>query len=218
MGMKIKPSKCRSLSISSGTSSIIHFHVGPDDIPSITEDDQKFLGCLLFFKGKSKEVFEYVRKTIITKCENIDSALVRPEYKIQIYKKYLLPSIRFLLTVHDVTATHLKALDIATDKFLKIWAGVPRSATNAIFHHSKCLNIQEISHLYQETHTLNYALSRFKGDELVNHALDCYVEGKASGPGKEALLSGHMKLSNKRFPFMLYLKHLKIFLYQLFLM
>ena len=184
MGMKIKPSKCRSLSISSGTSSIIHFHVGPDNIPSIAEDDQKFLGCLLFFKGKSKEVFEYVRKTIITKCENIDSALVRPEYKIQIYKKYLLPSIRFLLTVHDVTATHLKALDTATDKFLKVWAGVPRSATNAVFHHSKCLNIQAISHLYQETHTLNYASSRFKGDELVNHALDCHVERESKWTGK----------------------------------
>ena len=43
MGMKLKPSKCRGLSIRSGKSENISFHIGNHRIPSICEEDQKFL-------------------------------------------------------------------------------------------------------------------------------------------------------------------------------
>ena len=74
--------------------------------------------------------------------------MVRKEYKLWIYANYFLPSKRFLLTVHTLTQTQLKTLDTLTDKAIKIWAGVPRSATNAVIHMKEALDIKSISQLY----------------------------------------------------------------------
>ena len=57
MGMKLKPSKCRSFSLRGGKPEAIHFNIGESVIPSIRDEEQKFLGKLLFFNGKSKETF-----------------------------------------------------------------------------------------------------------------------------------------------------------------
>ena len=43
--------------------------------------------------------------------ENVQSTLVRPELKLKIYEKYILSSVKFLLTVHDLTKTQLSKLD-----------------------------------------------------------------------------------------------------------
>ena len=61
MGMRLKPSKCRSFSIQSGKPAIVTFKIGNDDIPSIFHEDQKFLGKLLFFNGKSVDTFNHVK-------------------------------------------------------------------------------------------------------------------------------------------------------------
>ena len=48
MGKKIKPSKCRSFSLRSGSPGIIHFDIEGYKVPSIAEEEQKFLGRVLF--------------------------------------------------------------------------------------------------------------------------------------------------------------------------
>ena len=120
MGMKLKPSKCRSLSLSSGSSKVVEFFIRENRIPSISEEEQKFLGRVIFYTGKSSETLLYLRNTLTEKLDNIERTLLRPEYKLWIYAKYLLPSIRFLLTVHDVTASNLKILDRLTHKYMKM--------------------------------------------------------------------------------------------------
>ena len=57
MGMKLKPSKCRSFSICSGKAKHVSFCIDDNQIPSICKEDQKFLGKLLFFSGKSERFF-----------------------------------------------------------------------------------------------------------------------------------------------------------------
>ena len=49
MGMKLKPSKCRSLSLCAGRPEAIPFHIGANEIASIRDEEQNFLGKLLFF-------------------------------------------------------------------------------------------------------------------------------------------------------------------------
>ena len=49
MGMKIKPSKCRSFSLKSGKPSEVNFSIENYNVPSIAFDEQKFLGRVLFF-------------------------------------------------------------------------------------------------------------------------------------------------------------------------
>ena len=176
MGIKLKPIKCRSLSIQKGKPSVVHYKIGEHKIPSIKEEEQKFLRKILFFNGKQSETYNYVKQEIEKKILNINKTEIRNEFKMWIYHHYLLPSIRFILTIHALTKTDLTKLDNMCHKHLKVWAGLPRCATNSIFHHQKSLNITSISDLYREAHCLNYANIKLKGDDLVNHALDNKVE------------------------------------------
>ena len=172
MGMKIKPSKCRSFSIKSGSPETVHFDIEGYKVPSIAEEEQKFLGRVLFFSGKSSECFDLLESKIREKLENLNKSAVRNEFKLEIYKIYVLPSIRFLLTVHDLPITHLKKLDAVADKYLKNWAGLPRCATTAILHFNTALDIKNISTLYKETHAVTHASTRLSGDSRVNLIID----------------------------------------------
>ena len=50
-----------------------------------------------------------------------------------IYVNYFLPSIRFLLTVHDINSSDVIKLDNYTHKFLKKWSGIRKSGKNLFF-------------------------------------------------------------------------------------
>ena len=186
MGMKLKPSKCRSFSLLSGSPSVVPFHIGGNPVASIRDEEQKFLGKLLFFKGKSEETFAHIRDTFQEGIDNIEKAMVRNEYKLWMYINYLLPSKRFLLTVHTLTATHLKQLDTLTDKFLKKWAGVPPSATNAILHMNQGLGVKSISEMYTECHAVSHTRTRLKGDSNVNTAIDATLERESEFTQKKS--------------------------------
>ena len=141
MGMKLKPSKCRSLSISAGKARDVPFFIGEDRVPSIRDREQKFLGCLLFFSGKSEDTFKLIFDTLKQALENIEASMVRSEYKLWILKNYLIPSKRFFLTVHTLPQTHLGKLDTFVDSFTKKWAGLPKSATNVVIQLKEAMDI-----------------------------------------------------------------------------
>ena len=117
--MQLKPSKSRSFSISGGRSADIPFHIGGTAIPSIRHKEQKFLGKLLFFSGKSEETYKLVHDTLKEAIDRLEASLIRTEYKLWILKNYLIPSKRFLLTVHSLPVTHLRKLDVLVDKWTK---------------------------------------------------------------------------------------------------
>ena len=99
--------------------------------------------------------------------------LIRKEYKIPIYTRYALPSLRYLFSVHTISKTNLKSLDGLSEKYLKKWFGIPsRGANSAILHIPIGLNIPRPSDLYWNSHQLSYSRTRKIGDSLVNKALD----------------------------------------------
>ena len=187
MGMKLKPSKCRTFSISSGTPSITDFFIAQDRIPSISEEEQKFLGKLLFFRGKAEDTFNHIKETFEKQLDNIDNLAVRSEYKLWIYKNYFLPANRFLLTVHDITETHLKKLDTLTDKRVKKWAGLPPCATNALLHLPSGLDLKCILQLYTEAHIISHTRTRLQADSDVNHVLNSRVERESQYTRKKCI-------------------------------
>ena len=77
MGMKVKPSKCRSFSIKKGSPEIVHFDIEGYKVPSIAEEEQKFLGRVLFFSGKSSECFELSESKVKEKLQNLEKMAVR---------------------------------------------------------------------------------------------------------------------------------------------
>ena len=146
--MKIKPTKCRSFTLSSGKPSVVHFKFEENVVPSISEEEQKFLGRVLFFSGKSEECYRLLESIITKKMNNLDKTEIRNEYKLEIYQMYILPSIRFLLTVHDLPQTYLTKLDTAADQFLKRWAGLPKCATYQTRHSCRSVS-QEVGRVTQ---------------------------------------------------------------------
>ena len=80
MGIKLKPSKCTSCSLSAGWPEAIPFHIRNNDIALIRDQDQKFLGKLLFFRGKSEQTFSHIKEIFNEGIANIEKALVRNDY------------------------------------------------------------------------------------------------------------------------------------------
>ena len=142
----------------------------------IRDEEQQCFGKVLFFKGKSEEVFCHIRDIFKEGIANIEKAMVRDEYKLWMYANYLLPSKRFLLTIHTFTDTHLKMLDTLTDIAIKKLAGLPPSATNAIIHMKEGLSVKRITELYTETHAVSHTRTRLKGDKVVNLVIVASLE------------------------------------------
>ena len=84
-----------------GKPTVVDFCIGENIVPSILNEEQKFLGKLQFFQGKSQNTFDHIKEVFKEKLDNIDNLMIRNEQKMWIYKNYFLPSVRFLLTVHD---------------------------------------------------------------------------------------------------------------------
>ena len=102
------------------------------------------------------------------------------------YSNYLLPSKRFILTVHNLTTTSLEKLDRLTDKYVKQWAGLPPSATNALLHMHIGMDIKSISEMYMEAHTVSHTRTRLKGDVIVNSVIDATLIREAEYTRKKA--------------------------------
>ena len=176
MNLVLEPSKCKSLSICGGSSKVVKFKLSEQVINSIEESPEKFLGSQITFSGKQSDIFEYVYNGINDALVNIENTSIRNEHKLKVYSRYLIPAIRFKLTVHELTATNLSKLDQLCDRYIKKWLSLPQSGTRAVIHTPEALNIKSISHLYKEAHAISHATSRVKADKFVNLALDGKVQ------------------------------------------
>ena len=167
MNMTLKPSKCRSISIVQGTAKEIHYTINDQPIQTVKEKPEKYLGSLVTYYLKSHENFEFIHKKLTTILQNIDSCLIRGEYKLGVVTRYSLPSLRYVLTVHDLTNTQLDQLDSAYSQYVKKWLRFPqRGATPAILYGPDGLKLMLPSDVYKEAHALAYAGSLHHAEEF----------------------------------------------------
>ena len=172
MKLKLKPTKCISMSISSGKPVVNTFSLGGDNIATLENSNHKFLGSTLTFHGKQTEIYDVIKTHFLTRLERINSTQIRGEYKCKIYANYLLSASRFLLTIHTLTKTDLLNLDALCHKYVKQWCNISHPGNTDIIHIDKFLNIPSISELYDQSQISAYISSRVKGDKVVNAALD----------------------------------------------
>ena len=173
-----------------GTPTPVPFLIGSSVVETLNEGHHKFLGSQIFFSGKTSEVFNFIKDDVNTKLQRIDALLIRPEYKLSIYSRYLLPSIRFMLTVHTLQKSHLDSLDTLTDGYVKKWLGIPsRGANIALVHIPQGLDIPRLSDLYWKSQCSAYSRSRLLADDTVNHALDCSLERESKWTTKQSTVT-----------------------------
>ena len=188
MNLTLKPTKCCSMSICSGKPTEILFNLGGNELQNVKTKPEKFLGSMITFCMKSADAFVFVARKLDNVIENIDASLVRKEYKVATYSRYALPSLRYMLTVHDLTNTQLNDLDSKVTKYLKKWLNIPsHGATSAILYSHDGLKLCFPSQLYKEAHVLAYASSRYKADEKVQSALDAKLSREGEWSRKMSL-------------------------------
>jgi hypothetical protein len=183
MGLVVKTRKCRSLSIQEGKYTNINFQLrnkaseDPIKILSILDNPMKFLGSEVTGDITPHAMFVFLSSKLSTKLDNIDKSTLRGEYKLNIYRRFALPSIRFYFSVHHIHKTHMNELDGLVRKYIKKWLGIQTNGVSdtSIFH-PYMLGVKMPSQLYIEAHAGTYSTIRLKGDTLVNHALDSRLE------------------------------------------
>ena len=106
MSLKLKSIKCRSLSLSSGSSTNIPCMIGVHTISTLFEEEHKFLGSLITTHNRDSDIYNYMEDKIQTGLTNIDNSYIHKEYKLKVYVQYFLPSLRFHLTVNDISKTY----------------------------------------------------------------------------------------------------------------
>ena len=188
MGLKLKPSKCRSLSVVSGCSTDVPFFIDKDEIATLAKEPHKFLGARITFSGKQSDILNFVSEFFTSRLDRIDSLLIRGEFKLKMYQDYLLPSSRFILTVHTLSPTSLDRIDAITRKYLKKWLKLPPSATAAVLHSPSFTSIKTVRHLYQESQACAYISSRIKADSNVNTALDSRLDREKNWSRKKSTI------------------------------
>ena len=81
------------------------------------DDPQKFLSLTLTHNNTAKDHTEVLKYYLETKLDNLDKCSVRGEYKIATYERYLLPSLRYHLTINTIHQTHLESLDMIAQRY-----------------------------------------------------------------------------------------------------
>ena len=198
MGLQLKPQKCRSLLIEKGKIVNINFTIEDENrtdinIDSVIDKPMKFLGSNLAGDNSPSAMFVKIYSMLEAKLKNIDKSMLRGEFKLNIYSRYALPSVRYFLSVHQIHETHMQKLDMLVKKFVKLWLKIQKNGVSdaAIFHpYMLCTKMP--SQLYKEAHAGNLAIIRSKGDSIVNHALDSRLEREASWTRKYSTVN-HMQ-------------------------
>ena len=151
------------------------------------DDPHKFLGSNITHKNSPADHFIFLKGKLDEKLTNLDKTLVRGEYKVAIYSRYILPSLQFHFTVHNIHQTHLDKLDISAKKFLKSWLGFPkRGATDLGIFHPQLLGIKYPSQVYLESHMGNHISLQLSKDPLVREANACQLEREGAWTKKSS--------------------------------
>lgn len=192
MNLQLKPPKCKTLSICGGRSKEVPFSINDNVLTYVKDKPEKFLGSWITYEGTTQVSYSLIHDKIKAMLDNIDSSLVRSEYKLNVYVKYVLSSVKFALTVHDFTKTQVVDLDALSTRYIKKWLNIPpHGATSAILFSKHGLAIPQLSAVYAECHGTSIAHCLTRADErvasAVQHKLDREAEYTSKSYGNVAV-------------------------------
>ena len=149
LDLSFKPSKCVSYLFDGSHHSQQGIELSGGITKSITEGGTKFL-------GKSLEVSLSATKSVANKkmCNLLSYLLsttdvlpIRGEYKLWLYRNYIIFLLCFHLSVDAVTKGAVTKMENMATRYLKKWLGLPKSATRAMLYYPGvcCPSISQVS-------------------------------------------------------------------------
>ena len=183
--LTLKVPKCVSLGIKGGSFSPRNFVIDGADIPTADKKDLVILGMFIPARGGLKEIGDRIIDNISSSLQKIEECVVRTEIKAEIFSNFYIPGLQYLLTVHNLGASHhnrpsgrgtspLEKMDALELRYLRRWLKVPKSATRSIFT-SAVFNFESISKLAERARVASHVRMREKADPNVQAALDAKV-------------------------------------------
>ena len=98
-------------------------------------------------------MYDLFSSKLSEKIKNIQEAAIRGEYKLRVYVEYCVPSLRYLMTVHELTDSQLDLLGHLHTNTVKAFLGLSsRGPTPAFIHSPNGLAIPRLSDVYVESH------------------------------------------------------------------
>jgi len=101
----------------------------------ITEGGTKFLGKLFSLSATKRAANKRMVDQLTQLISATDSLNIREEYKLWIYRNYILSLLHFHLGVDAVTPTAILKMESIVTRYLKKWLHLPRSATRVILYY-----------------------------------------------------------------------------------
>ena len=117
--MKIKPSKCWSLSLLKGNCKEIKFSVSGNEIPMIREKSIKSLGFWYSLPLTDWHHWQNLRKQLQDGLHSIDKCDLMNKYKIWCIYFGLIPKLAWPLQIYEVSLTKTETMEWLISKFIK---------------------------------------------------------------------------------------------------
>ena len=149
LDLSFKPAKCVSFLFNGAKLLSQGIALSKGMTRSITDGHTKFLGKVIDVslsatkKTASKRMLCHLTDLLTA----TDQLPIRGEYKMWIYRNYIISLLRFHLCVDAVSSCSISKLESIATRFLKKWLNLPRSATRVILYYPGvcCPSISHVS-------------------------------------------------------------------------
>ena len=144
ISLSIRPDKCHSL-VFNGQKAVkkTSFLIGSGETQNICDHPTLFLGSTIGCNTTTsvKSASNSFSSMFISSLEKLDQAKIRGEYKVWIYKRYLVHAMHYKLAVNMIKKSVIRKCNALATKLVKKWLGLTRSTTVAVLHHPSVLDI-----------------------------------------------------------------------------
>ena len=149
LDLSFKPAKCISYLFDGHNHKLEGIQLSGGSTRSITEGSTKFLGKSLDVSLSATKAI--AKKRITDKLSYLlsttDNLPIRGEYKLWLYRNYIISLLRFHLAVDAISKHAIGKLENLATRYIKRWLGLPRSSTRAILYYPGvcCPGISQVS-------------------------------------------------------------------------
>ena len=126
------------------------FYLGDGKIRNIASGSTRFLGQTLCHTPLStaQEAGKRLSSEFSRQLNNLDQSPIRGEFKLWIYRRFMVSCFHYHLAVDTIPTSTLKKMQANAVRKIKKWLGLTRGATTAIIHHPDVIDIPAISELH----------------------------------------------------------------------
>jgi len=169
LGLEIKPSKCRTFALGKAGYRKINITIYNQTILNVEDAPSKFLGMQLSLSQSFKEKATIATKALTDIIKPLDDFPLPPRDKVELYKNFALPKMRWVLMVQDVLPTALRTITSKMEAYLKTWWGLPRATSRDALR--LATGIQSISDIAEQSQCTKYCIAQSSSDPHVTSVL-----------------------------------------------